>query len=626
MNERYGDHESDALKTAVQAILAEPVPKDAVERTRFRANQLEVSEQAAEDTRARRHVWHSPWARYGGIAVATLLVVFAVFTPSINGQSVAAFASVIEQVRQAESVQWTMVTQMGRQPEIRGTMYVVDNQLRFEQEFGIDATLIQICNLETNRSLILDTHRRIAQSIDVDHELTKLLSNPIPQLRRASSNDGEHIGEELLDSRLTQIFRMNKVDFMGFQGAAEMIIWVDSSDQLPVKIVIRDRSPKSQMMIRFEGFVWNQPLSSELFSLNIPDGYKKGTIIQKPTLSDPSNPAPPSNVNSTQLAEGLLSNDRVPGRIVFGLNGQFVTATMRDPESVPPHMRKSSELRQWNMLTGELMWSVPNGAPFSLAASGDGKTLATSENYELQLRDSSTGRVKYTWSTDKQLSPLAFSPDGTTLAAGIQEWGQQPEGKGQAGGVQLWDLEQHHIKKSMHGDKPTTFVRYSRDGHFLASAPNGGPIRIWDASTGDLVRVFPYGSKCDISPNSELIACMASCPLAGETSDDVRERYDVQIHELLTGTLIQTLVSNDHTEASYVLWIEFSPDGRLIAAANWDGSVKLWDVATGNLVKTITEHVGGTHVAVFTPDGKTLATGSEDRTLRLWNIEETLSR
>jgi len=156
----------------------------------------------------------------------------------------------------------------------------------------------------------------------------------------------------------------------------------------------------------------------------------------------------------------------------------------------------------------------------------------------------------------------------------------------------------------------------------LASAPNGGPVKVWDAATGELVRIFPYGGKFDFSPDGKHIACMASQPIEEDTPKDVRKRYDVQIYELQTGKLVKTLVSDDHTQQSYVLWIEFSPDGQLVAVANWDGTMKLWDVATGDLVKTITKHTAGVLTAVFAPDGRTLATGGEDKMLRLWNVRK----
>jgi hypothetical protein len=502
-------------------------------------------------------------------------------------------------------------------------MYLEDNRLRFEL---FQRMLIQVGDLEQRRALFLDTKRKVAQLIEINEQMVEQFANPIDQLRHARPEDAENIGEEFLEGRLTQVFRIRKINLLGMRGKGEMLVWVDQKQGLPAKILIHELDPGGGMEIRFEEFQWNKPINPALFSLEIPAGYATGTVVPTPRPADSTMPAAPPQSAASRRAEGILSEDRVPGRIVWGPQGTTLTATMRDPESVAPLERKSDELRQWNVATGELKWSVIGGSSFSLAASADGKLVATIDGYELQLRDSTTGMVNQSWSTEKQLSPLAFSPDGRTLAAGIAEWGEQPSGRGQSGGVQFWDVEHGTLKRSLSDDKPTTLVRYSRDGKYVASAPNGGPVKVWDAGTGDLVRIFPYGNKVDFSPDGKLIACQASHPMEGDTLDDVRKRYDIQTYELQTGKLVKTLVSDDHTDDSYVLWIEFSPDGSLVAAADWDGTVKLWNVLTGELVRTMNDHNAGVVTAVFSPDGRTIATGSEDKTLRLWSVGELVSQ
>lgn len=65
--------------------------------------------------------------------------------------------------------------------------------------------------------------------------------------------------------------------------------------------------------------------------------------------------------------------------------------------------------------------------------------------------------------------------------------------------------------------------------------------------------------------------------------------------------------------------VRISPDGKWIASASADGSVKIWDAKTGENLDTLIGHMAGVSCLAWAPDSNTLATGSDDKAIRLWD-------
>jgi WD40 repeat protein len=154
-------------------------------------------------------------------------------------------------------------------------------------------------------------------------------------------------------------------------------------------------------------------------------------------------------------------------------------------------------------------------------------------------------------------------------------------------------------------------------------------VRVWDAGTGENQQTFAghtdHVNSVHFSPNSQLIV---------SASDDATVRIWA-VHAVFSKTLTwdaaigkipQTLVG--HTDR--INSAQFSPDGELVVSASKDNTMRVWDVATGEIRQTLTDNCvdgiyngscGGYGWAEFSPDGRQIVCACCDSTVCVWNSE-----
>jgi WD40 repeat protein len=110
------------------------------------------------------------------------------------------------------------------------------------------------------------------------------------------------------------------------------------------------------------------------------------------------------------------------------------------------------------------------------------------------------------------------------------------------------------------------------------------------------------------TPDSSMVAAAAF--------DGVVRLWDVQTGELLPDPI-------PAYTTGWVLGVCFDPSGKLLATGGADGVIKLWDVASRQLVgEPLVGHSNRVMDLTFSPDGKVLASAGSDGTIRFWNVAE----
>jgi len=211
------------------------------------------------------------------------------------------------------------------------------------------------------------------------------------------------------------------------------------------------------------------------------------------------------------------------------------------------------------------------------------------------------------WHSD-WVKSVAISPDGQTLVSGSRDKT-----------IKVWNLHTGKLSRNFAGHSDTVeTVAISADGHIIVSGSHDKTIKVWNLHTGELIRT--------LAGHPDQVYCVA-ISADGQIIVSGGSEETIKVWNLHTGELIRTIGehlwwvnSADGHSHNVVKTVAISPDGQTFVSGSDDATIKVWNLHTGKLIRTLAGHSYWVNTVAISADEHIIVSGSRDKTIKVWNL------
>ena len=179
---------------------------------------------------------------------------------------------------------------------------------------------------------------------------------------------------------------------------------------------------------------------------------------------------------------------------------------------------------------------------------------------------------------------------------------------GSNGKISVWEVETgRNLFNICAHNSHTIGLIFTADSKQLISSSFDRFIKIWDVVSGECLQSWESAAplyRIALSNDGQMLAA------GGELGS-------ILIWEVSTGKLLKNLTGHNFA----VMDVAFQPQGNLLASAAYDATVKLWDLTTGECVNTLIGHTQIAFSVAFNPNGTQLVSSGFDTLIKIWDVQ-----
>ncbi|XP_030633054.1 apoptotic protease-activating factor 1 [Chanos chanos] len=235
---------------------------------------------------------------------------------------------------------------------------------------------------------------------------------------------------------------------------------------------------------------------------------------------------------------------------------------------------------------------------------GDIIVVAADNRNRLQVRSGTTGSVMFeSEELESRIRCTCICRQPLTVALGRED-----------GLVQVLDIPSGNVLVTLSGHTRTVLhCQFSHDGQMLITSSEDTTIRVWRWRTGECLVLEGHREQVRrFHLLTSSVVSSSSSPLLMSWSFD----GTVKVWDMVTGQKMKDLACHDAT----VLSCDVSPDGRLFSTASADMTVKVWSCTSWEMAHLLKGHKDCVRSCRFSWDSQRLATGDDNGEIRLWSM------